>query len=152
MTDNIKIKGHVSIKIEYTDGRPIETLDFDNLVVNNGLNMLVNALSGASAQLTWVAVGTSTNTPGAGDIRLNAEVYRTQVTSFSINGNVLTTVAYILPNNGNGYNLQEIGWFGAPATGTKDSGTMYAHATYNIGIKNNLQSLTITRTDTLTSS
>lgn len=149
--NDIKIHGHVKLTIEYSDDKPDEIIEFDNLVVNSGLNLLVGSLSGVSSTLTYCAIGTSTTTALATDTQLNAEAWRGPISSFTLSNNVLVTTAYITPLQAVNVNIQEIGWFGGNASMTQNSGTLYAHATNAFGVKTSVMSVTVQRTDTLSS-
>ena len=90
-----------------------------------------------------------TPTPAATDTTLHHETFRKAVTVQSAgSAGVGTTTLYVAPQDDNAV-IAEIGWFaGASATGATGSGAMVARVLYNHN-HTNLESLQITRQDTL---
>lgn len=132
--------------IERTGLRP-------NLITDAGLNMFRDLLSGAitDGEIKYVGLGNDATAPANGQTDLVAEQYRKQVTSQANGGSagVLTTTVYIPPDEANTFTTEEIGWFaGSAASATTDSGIMVARVLYS-RVKNNLESWTIRRVDTV---
>jgi hypothetical protein len=101
-------------------------------ITDAGKNMMRDATSGAqNPKITYVALGTSSATPAAGDTQLGAEVFRKAVTSYT-NGStgVIVISIYLSPTDAVGISIQEVGFFGGNATKTANSGTLLAHGLY----------------------
>src|SRR6266566_729020 len=114
-------------------------------ITNDGLNLIRDGLSGANKSLiTYVALGTSSTSPTAGDHRLGNEVFRKKVTSYSNGGStgeVLINM-YLAPGDGVGTNIQEVGFFGGTsATGTTNSGVLLGRGLYAHNPKTNIESI-----------
>jgi hypothetical protein len=121
-----------------------------NIITDDGKDLMAEALRDASAQpeITWVALGNDATTPVAGDSLLGGEVFRKQMTSQAAGGTgVSLSLVYIAPGEAN-EQLEEIGWFAGPATGSADSGILIARVLFS-RLKDNLESLQIERTDTI---
>lgn len=143
-------KGKVRIIVTGPDGRREEVL-LDNLITDAGKNLLRDALMTGTTdcEIRYVALGSSNAAPAAGQTQLGAEFFRKQVTKQEAGGaGVLTTTVYIAPYEAN-QQIEEIGWFAGPgATGAANSGIMVARVLYS-RLKNQLESLEIQRTDTI---
>jgi len=103
---------------------------YSNLVCTVGKDTIVNRWCGTitkTGTLTYLALGTGTDAPAAGDTKLQTETYRKLLTTRTKNGTVAETSTYIPTNEGN-YVYKEVGLFGDDASGTADSGTLYTHA------------------------
>jgi hypothetical protein len=160
MTDKLLWKGHVKVVARYADGT--EHVDeFDNLVVNTGLDLMAYALDGKTISIDRVAVGygttatTATMTTLESEFNISNDFPRKPVSKRIVDtdSHVLKTYAYIAPFEGNDHMICEIGWFTAPDAEHPD-GIMFARAIYPDGghQKSILESLTIYREDTFTSS
>jgi hypothetical protein len=108
-------------------GSLVDEQTVHNLVVTNGKNWLAMLLGNlAAGGITYQAFGTGTTAPAAGDVQLTAEVARMPITLASVTVNVLTLDAYYTAANCN-YAIQEVGWFGGPASGAANSGELISH-------------------------
>jgi len=99
-----------------------------------GRNLLRDARRGLVTDMSikYVAVGTSSTAPAAGDTQLGAEVFRKALTSSSspATGQGMFTL-YLAPGDAVSVGIQEVGWFaGAGASGTANSGVLIAHGLY----------------------
>jgi hypothetical protein len=99
-----------------------------------GRNLLRDARRGlvTDVSIKYVAVGTSSTAPAAGDTQLGAEVFRKALTSSSspATGQGMFTL-YLAPGDAVSVGIQEVGWFaGAGASGTANSGVLIAHGLY----------------------
>lgn len=99
-----------------------------------GRNMIRDARRGLviDVSVKYVAVGTSSTAPTAGDTTLGAEVFRKALTTSSSpsTGNGDFTL-YLAPGDAVSVGIQEVGWFaGAGATGTANSGVLIARGLY----------------------
>lgn len=103
-------------------------LDFDDLVVDAGLNALCGqAFDGSGSRpavFNYVAIGTDGTTPSASQTALGAEVMRVQGT-YTKDANVGECSMDATFNIANTYALQECGLFNASS-----GGTMYCRDTY----------------------
>ncbi len=103
-------------------------IDFEDLVVDNGLDAACGALFDSSANrpaaFNYVAVGTDGTAPAASQTALGAEVMRVQA-SYSKDANTGECSVDATFNITGSYALQECGLFNASA-----GGTMYCRDTY----------------------
>ena len=114
-------------------------------ITNDGLNLLRDSLKGANNPLvTYVALGTSSTAPTAGDHTLGAETFRKRVTSYTngaLTGELLVNM-YLGPGDDVGANIQEVGFFGGNlATSALNSGVLLAHGLYAHNPKGNTESI-----------
>jgi len=147
--------GRVTIAIRYTDGS-IEVHRAENVITNVGKNMFRDILQGAQTDgiVRWVALGSGTTVESNTQTTLVTEQFRKVVTKFSTSGlgaGQVQTISYIAPADANTFTITEIGWFASPtATSTANSGIMIARILLGTSIsKTSLQSITITRTDSI---
>ena len=143
--------GTVTVTIRNADGT-VTVKTFDNLITDAGKNLLAQALRDTAfdAEIKYLAWGTGSTAPAAGDTTLVAESGRKQVTSQTAGAGVgeTDTVTYLAPDDAN-VAIAELGWFaGASATATADSGTLIARVLYS-HTKTNLESVQVDRTDTV---
>jgi len=131
----------------------LSRVDAPNLIVNLGLNAARDMLAGDVTDLTirYMAWGSSSATPAAGNTTLGSEDGRKAITSRAagVTG-VMVTSVYLAIDDANGV-LEELGWFASPtATATTDSGIMIARALYPGGAETKAadEAITIDRTDT----
>lgn len=105
-------------------------------ITNAGVNLIRDALRGvvASDQIKYVAIGTGSTAPTAGDTQLQAETFRKAMTSTSNGANPgegLFTMA-LSPQDAVGTAIAEVGWFGGPsASATPGSGVLLGRALYS---------------------
>ena len=106
---------------------------YENVACNVGRTVVLNFVGGGVGLLgvTYFAVGTGViTTPTSADTLLVSEQFRKLLTSSTISGNTVIMATFFLSGEGN-YNYTEAGIFGtATATGTANSGTLFAHALY----------------------
>lgn len=102
-----------------------------NLAVTAGLVSIAERLAGVDVPantkgtITYLAVGTGTNAAAAGDTTLQTEVFRKLVSARTYTGAVAKYRIFINTTEAN-VTIKEIGLFGDAATGTADTGTLYA--------------------------
>jgi len=108
-----------------------------NIACNAGRTVLLNFIgdTGSLAGVQYFAVGTGSppagrSGPAAGDTQLWTEYYRQAPTSYTLSGNQMLISTLFAAGVGN-TTYTEAGIFGNGATGTANSGTLFAHATYN---------------------
>lgn len=141
------IVGHVIVEVhDAKTGRLKWSREYHNLFVDAGKASVVEALRGNvdnnKGQITYCAVGSGTNAPAAGDIKLQNETYRKAVSVRSSAVRTATFKTFFNQNEANG-TLRELGLFGDLATNTRDSGTLFARLNIN-RTKSSNDTLTIT--------
>ena len=101
---------------------------------NGWLNLIRNGASGAdNPKITYVGLGSGTNTPTIGDTQLQTEIFRKAVTSYSngSNGEILVSL-FLGPSDMIGDDIEEIGFFGGvSATSALNSGILVARALWS---------------------
>jgi hypothetical protein len=138
-----------------TEPEPYETVVKEdvNILVTNGINILLNALIVAASPL-WnatnarIGVGDSATAATIADTDLNAATNKLRVVVNSIptvSTNVLTAVATFTTGQAN-YAWQEWGLFNAASGAT----SMLNHAVVSLGTKTSASAWTITVTITIT--
>ena len=113
----------------------IKSVDFlENMFVTAGKNSLADGMRGTESNnkgiITYCAVGTSVVAPALGDIKLTTEIFRKLVSVRSVSGKVATFQTFFTTAEANG-SLREAGLFGDDASGTVDSGTLFAKLAIN---------------------
>jgi hypothetical protein len=138
--DNFPIKGdlHIVIKDALTGEVKVDRLE-KNLVVTVGKDWIASRMVGtASNVMGYMAVGTDSTSPAAGNTTLGAEVARVAVTSATASTNTVTYVATFGAGTGTGA-LTEAGLFNA-----NTSGTMLSRTTYSVINKGSGDEMTVT--------
>lgn len=138
--ENFPIKGdlHIVIKDALTGEVKVDRLE-KNLVVTVGKDWIASRMVGtASNVMGYMAVGTDSTAPAAGNTTLGAEVARVAVTSATASTNTVTYVATFGAGTGTGA-LTEAGLFNA-----NTSGTMLSRTTYSVINKGSGDEMTIT--------
>ena len=129
-----------------------KTIQLTNLITDAGLNYIRDLLDGSinpPTQIQYIALGSSSTTPAAGDVKLGNEFFRKAVTKQDLpaTGQVSST-CYVAPYEAN-LQIEEIGVFAGPnATATVDTGVLVARVLWS-HLKTELESLQIVRTDTI---
>lgn len=138
----MKLKGNVKLISENKETGKMTTQIVHNVSCDVGMESLASRLVGASkGQVTYLAVGTSTSTPASTDTTLGTELERKQISVRTSSGDTATFRTFFNTTEANG-TLKEIGLFGDDATGTVDSGTLFAHASVD-KMKTSSETLTI---------
>lgn len=138
--ENFPIKGdlHIVIKDALTGEVKVDRLE-KNLVVTVGKDWIASRMVGTAANtMGYMAVGTDSTSPAAGNTTLGAEVARVAVTSATASTNTVTYVATFGAGTGTGA-LTEAGLFNA-----NSSGTMLSRTTYSVINKGSGDEMTIT--------
>lgn len=111
-----------------------------------GLNLKRDGDSGAqNPKLLYIALGTGTTAPSAGDTKLANEVFRKLIATYT-NGStgVITATLYVDPTECNGFTIAEVGVFAGNATSTLNSGVLLYRALYSpTHTKNSGESMSI---------
>lgn len=143
-------RGDIEIVHRDLAGRTIKVARRKNLITNLGLNLVRDLLDGTATDtggINYVALGSGSTAPAAGDTALANETFRKQVTQQATAGTgKLTTTLYVAPSEAVGA-IAELGWF-IGATAVAGSGRLVARVLYE-HTKTSAESLTISRTDTL---
>lgn len=146
--------GQYEIEIR-VNGKIVEVIPLrPNLITDAGLNLFRDFLSGAvtDGKIKYVALGDGTSLPANNQTQLVTEKFRKAVTAQSNDPATpgrLYTELYITDTEANSFRTEEIGWFsGAGATAAANTGIMIARVLYSRQ-KNNTESWTIRRTDTV---
>ena len=142
-------QGKIRVIATFADGTQ-QIDEFENMITNDGLNLLRDSLRGqGDQQIKYVALGAANTAVAATDSLLGGERERFAVTSQTAGGNgVLTTVCFVQAYEATTFTTEEIGWFAGAATSALDSGTLVARVLYSRA-KTGLESLQIERTDTI---
>ena len=138
--DNFPIKGdlHIVIKDALTGEVKLDRLE-KNLVVTAGKDWIASRMAGTSSNVMgYMAVGTDSTAPAAGNTTLGAEVARVSLTSTTPSTNTVTYVATFGAGTGTGA-LTEAGLFNAST-----SGTMLSRTTYSVINKGSGDEMTVT--------
>lgn len=115
-------------------------------ITDAGKNMRRDAYSGANnCKLSYVSVGSGTNTPSSGDTALGNEVFRKAVTAYTNGGTgELLVTLYLAQTDAVGQDIEEIGiWGGNTASTAIGSGVLFARARYSHGTKSGTESINL---------
>ena len=138
--DNFPIKGDLRIVIKdaLTGKVKVDRLE-KNLVVTVGKDWIASRMAGTSSNVMgYMAVGTDSTSPAAGNTTLGAEVARVALTSTTPSTNTVTYVATFGAGVGTGA-LTEAGLFNAASVGT-----MLSRTTYSVINKGSGDEMTVT--------
>lgn len=145
--DGGKLKGRVGIKLIDESGNIKHEQDVNNLVVNNGLNFILEAMNGDTSDIMdFIAIGSGTSSAAAGDTALQTEVTRVQMSSRSIASNVISFSASYGAGVGTA-TISEAGIFDAAS-----AGDMLCRVQFGSIVKEAADSLVINWDLTLTAS
>jgi hypothetical protein len=146
--DMLQITGHVRVELFDSDGGLVAERDVTNLVVTRGKQHIADQLSSApnDAAMGWMAVGTGSTAPAAGDTLLGAEIDRNALTSRTDSGAVVTYVGDWAAGDATNSAIAEAGIFGVV---TANTGPMLARATFTAINKGASDTLKITWTVTV---
>jgi len=155
MSDGFKWQTEVEVVIRNLDG--VVTERHTNQIQNPGLNYMAKSLISSTfdMKIRYMGYGPSSSTGDVvckvlGGAASSGESGRKAITSAtsSATGRVFT-VCYLAPSEAN-EKIGELGWFaGSSATATLDSGTLVGRSIGLNRTKTNIESITITRTDIL---
>jgi hypothetical protein len=147
-TDDLKITGHVLVELFDLEDMLKEMREVDNLVVTAGKNHIADQLKSSPAQaaMGWMAIGTGSTSPAAGDTLLGAEIDRNALTSRTAAANVVTYVGDWAAGDGTNSAIAEAGIFNVVTANTI---TMLARATFTAINKGASDTLKITWTVTI---
>lgn len=148
VADAFEIRGHVLVELFDRDGNLKETREVENLVVDSGKAHIADQLSSApnQAAMGWMAVGTGSTAPAAGNTLLGAEIDRNALTSRTDASNVVTYVGDWAAGDATNAAIAEAGIFNVVTANTV---TMLARATFTAINKGASDTLKITWTVTV---
>lgn len=133
MQETVKLKGSVNVKLIGPDGNLKQEHTDHNLVVTVGKTYLaqwLTALTQSTPFMSYVALGSGTSGPSAGDTALDTELtvggYSRVQGVLSFASNVWTNTATFAPGNGTAA-ITEAGLFSASTVGT-----MFAHQVFSV--------------------
>lgn len=144
--ETLKATGELRVVLSGADGQVKEDVLLKNLVVNTGLNFIVNRMKDAAAGvMSHMSLGTGTTAAAAGDTTLETEISgsRVTLTSTTVTANQITYIASFAAGVGTGA-VTEAGIFNA---GT--SGTMLCRTVFPVVNKQSGDSMTVTWTVTV---
>ncbi len=146
--DVLQIRGHVLVELFDMWGDCVATREVSNLVVTRGKQHIADQLSSSpgDAAMGWMAVGTGSTAPAAGDTLLGTEIDRNALTSRTDSGAVVTYVGDWAAGDATNAAIAEAGIFGVV---TANTGPMLARATFTAINKGASDTLKITWTVTV---
>jgi hypothetical protein len=129
-------KANANVKIEVIDVNTkeiLQVIEKHNLVVTLGRSLICDllAMTVGVTGLNYFAVGLSTTAVTLADIKLGTEEFRDSFTKVTVSGNNVKYQYYLASSDANGHTLTEAGLFGDNATGTADTGTLFARVTHD---------------------
>ena len=141
----IKLKGRLHIAVWNDDGTLADEQIVDNLIVTVGKAAIANQLTAGSPSpdpllVNYVALGTGTNAPAAGDTTLQTETYRKVTASANNVSNVASITGFFTAAETSG-TFREAGLFIA-GTASDNTGTLLSRVAINIA-KTTAQTMTI---------
>ena len=150
-TDGLKVTGRLKLTVRNADGSIAQQQEVDNLVVTAGKAGIASVLANSvptptNPRVNYVALGTGTNSPAAGDTTLQTETYRKITASGYSVSNVATITGFYSTTETTG-TYREAGLF-MSGTGSANTGTLLSRVAINI-TKTNVQTLTIEWTITI---
>lgn len=119
INETIKLTGRVIITLYDDQGVIKSVLDIPNLVVDVGKIYIANRIitpSPTYSVMTHMAIGISSAAPQVTDTTLGLEVYRSSLSSFTANNNVINATAAFNANQGSG-SITEAGIFNSSSGG-----------------------------------
>lgn len=145
LSEAIKIKGRIRIAVWNLDGSLAQEQIIENTVCTVGKAAIANQLTAGSPSPTplrvnYVALGTGTNAPAAGDTTLQTETYRKVTASANNVSNVASITGFYTAAETSG-TFREAGLFIA-GTASANTGTLLSRVSVNIA-KTTAQTMTI---------
>ena len=118
--ENLKANGQLRVVLTGADGQVKEDHTLKNLVVDTGLNFIVNRMKDATATvMSHMTLGTGTTAAAAGNTTLETEISgaRVALTSTTVTANQITYIASFAAGVGTGA-VTEAGILNANSGGT----------------------------------
>jgi hypothetical protein len=144
--DAALVRGHMYLELRDANGLIKEVREVDNLIVDVGKNGIADQLiaSPTISKPGWMAIGTGSTAPAAGNTALGTEIDRNALTTKTRSTNVVTMVGDWAAGDGTNAAIAEAGIFDASSTGN-----MYSRATFTAINKGASDTLSITWTFTV---
>ena len=145
ITDNLQMRGRLTIVVTAPNGSVKDEQTVENLVVTTGKNYVASRMAGTSANvMSHMAIGTGSTAAAAADTTLGTESARVSLTSTTNNNNDVVYVATFPANTpASAAAITEAGLFNASSGGTMLCRTVFAQVN-----KQTADALTITWTVT----
>jgi len=145
ISDNLQMRGRLTIVVTAPDGSVKDEQTVENLVVTTGKNYVASRMAGTSANvMSHMAIGTGSTAAAAADTTLGTESARVSLTSTTNNNNDVVYVATFPANTpASAAAITEAGLFNASSGGTMLCRTVFAQVN-----KQTADALTITWTVT----
>jgi len=116
--DKLKVRGDVKIITKNSSGQTLQYEEKKNMVVDVGLDQLARLLTGdETTAMGYIAVGTGTTAPAAGNTELEVERKREAVTPGNATSGVATFEKEFTFETGEEWSITEAGLFDAAASG-----------------------------------
>lgn len=144
--ENLKANGQLRVVLTGADGQVKEDHTLKNLVVDTGLNFIVNRMKEATATvMSHMTLGTGTTAAAAGNTTLETEITgaRVALTSTTVAANQITYIASFAAGTGTGA-VTEAGILNAAS-----GGTMLCRTVFPVVNKQAGDSMTVTWTVTV---
>lgn len=144
--ENLKASGQLHVVLTGADGQVKEDHLLKNLVVDTGLNFIVNRMKDANATvMSHMTLGTGTTAAAAGNTTLETEISgaRVALTSTTVAANQITYIASFAAGVGTGA-VTESGIFN-----NSSGGTMLCRTVFPVVNKQAGDSMTVTWTVTV---
>lgn len=128
MDEQLKLTGHISLKLFGPEGELKETREIKNVVVTVGKNFLANWLTGATQAdyfMRYLALGTGTNAASASDTALQTELSTRVAGALTNSTNVWQNQVTFGAGVDTGA-ITEAGIFSAPSVGTMFARQVFA--------------------------
>lgn len=139
----LKLKGELRVVLNKEDGTT-EQFDHTNLVVDSGLNFIVERMASADdSVMSHMAIGQDNTAAAAANTTLGDEAGRVALTSTTVSNNTVTYVATFGAGTGTGA-ITEAGILNASS-----SGTLLCRTVFPVVNKQSGDSMTITWTVTV---
>jgi hypothetical protein len=95
LKENLKMAGELTIQVFDQNGNLKSATKVPNLVVTNGKNYIASRMAGASVTtMGYMAIGTGTASPVAGDVNLGTEATRQSMTFIATTNTVTGTATF----------------------------------------------------------
>lgn len=154
ITDNLKLKGELTIVVKDKDGKVKEQRNETNLVVATGLEFISSRMVGvATPVMSHMAVGSSTTAPLAGQTDLQSMLgSRIAIRESSATDNTVTYICDFVAGSGTGAITEAAIFNNSDPSDTQNSNLMLCRTTFGVVNKSAEDSMVITWTITLSAS
>lgn len=128
--DKVKVIGSIDFKLLDADGNIVDRVKKDNLIVTNGLVLLLNRLGGSGNALTHLGIGSGTTAPTLANTDLETTTIRRvfDTPGGTVSGTSITFYCLFPAGVGTG-TVSEAGLFNALAAGTMFSRIVFTPMT-----------------------